>query len=907
MIDQTLIDSIANRYPWATEEQAARLAELSRSHNIKSTALAAAIAQVTNSSDVKTIEKMVDDAMRDVERAEDTIKNYSNKVKSELKDARSAIGSASGLEGIADLTHAGTKALHAVTTSATNMVGGGNAAVAGISRVANFATGTAVATAGLGTIFASLMAEQEKTVRAMIDFGLVVGDDALYTDLRSRVANFAMGVADYTSVLETTKQMMTNVSGDVHKGQIDLIKFLDGAIDSETISRFGYSPQEFALQLGQEAATLFKLNQINSLNAVDQKRVLDSFETVNKLSLFMADNIGIQRSTALALRQESRENLDMQLVMFQQADYIQEELGEQARVNIQEANDFLYILMSETIGTEMAKETQQVFAHFVRDMQFDTSAVNNIPQDLMETLQRISPDAAREYISLIEDAGTGKISADDMILRYQKFAKTIKDATAKISPDQIGQEATAIRAQIATIPESFFDLTADELKASLDQTEGVVGTAGLAVDQVGDIAIAFKKAQSMITPGYEHMGDLFGLITNSAQKFGEVWSSVFGLDDFTTVEERNRIYSQRERMAALAEQYNVTGANSSGTRVQRPSRSEIDRYNKLIAEKEEQIQQLQQQHSTQSDGEAEATMTEIVAQQQELEILKQEQAAVLSGRPVRMRDSTAGGQQIIDSGLLDFIGSGEGSYTASNRGTRNNRIVGSQMKDTMRNGKLLTDMTFAEIFELQTIKDPMNRNRLFAVGKYQIIPSTMREIFPHSGLKLTDKFTPENQDVLGSLLVVGSEETGYAKRASLAAFIRGESDDWHAAMLDFAREWASAPDPRKAGNVSVYGSGNRASHTKEEVYAALLAAREQYAINQSLRNNPVVTQLETRQTQLQDQITDLNSRTSGNVSVSELTAMREEITKLEQELANVTVQLNSELASQNATEAHANG
>jgi hypothetical protein len=888
LIDQTLLDSITNRYPWATEEQAARLAELSRSHNIKSTALAAAIAQVTNSSDVETIEKMVDDAMHDAERAEDTIKNYSNKVKSELKDAKSALSSASGIEGIADLTHAGTKALHAVTKSASDMVAGGNTVVAGVSNVATFATGTAVATAGMGTIFASLITEQEKTVKAMMDFGLVVGDDALYTNLRSRVANFAMGVADYTSVLESTKQMMTNVSGDVYSGQIDLINFLDGAIDSETVSRFGYSPQEFALQLGQEAATLFKLNQINSLNAIDQKRVIDSFETVNKLSLFMADNIGIQRSTALALRQESRENLDMQLVMFQQADYIQEELGEQARVNIQEANDFLYILMSETIGNEMARETQQVFTHFVRDMQFDTSAVNNIPQDLMETLQRISPDTAREYISLIEDAGTGKISADDMILRYQKFAKTVK-------------EATAIRAQVATIPESFFDITADELKTSLEQTQDVADIAGLSVDQVGNIAIGFKKAQSAITPGYETMGNLFKLITGSAQKFGEVWSDVFGLDDFATVEERSKVYSERERLDALAHQYGTYQHGYSESTKRGFGRSSAEQRSNLIAELQGRTEELQTEYQEQlasgNDTQAEQTYTELAADMEELVRLQ-------NGGAILPRDSRVSSPDIINGGLLDFIGRGEGSYTASNRGTiKGIGIVGSNM-DTMRRGKSLTDMTFAEIFELQSIISPRDKDRLFAVGKYQIIPSTMQEIFPHSGLKLTDKFTPENQDILGSLLVVGNEETGYAKRAKLAAYIRGESDNLHDAMLDFAREWASAPDPRTG--MSYYGSGNRASHSRDEVAAALIASREQYAINQSLNNDTssAVTQLETRQTQLQDQIKELNSKTSSSVSASELSEMREEITKLEQELFAVTEQLNSELASQNATEAH---
>lgn len=904
MVDQVLIDSIFNMYPWATEETASRLAELSRSNNIKSTALATAIAQVTNPTDVKRIQSMIEDAVREVEHTEDAIKNASSQIKSQLKDARSALSGSSGLESIAELTEAGTKALHRVTTGAADMVSGGNAVAGGIARVAGFATGTAVATAGLGTIFASLMSEQEKTVRAMIDFGLIVGDDALYTDLRSRVANFAMGVADYTSILETTKQMMTGVSGDVYSGQVQMLDFLNNTIDDETLSRFGYSPQEYAMQLSQEAAMLYRLNQINDLNSFDQRKVVDSFNTINSLSLFLANNLGMQRSQALALRQESRENLDMQLVMFQQAEYIQEQLGEQARTNITEANDLLYILMSQTVGDQLARETQQVMSNFVRDIQFDTSAVNNIPDDLMQTLQRISPEVAQEYISIIEDAGTGQITAEDMVLRYQRFARAIQQSTAKISPDDIGREATAIRAQVAMIPDSFFNITADTLEAGLAETRDVVDTAGLSVDQLGDISIAYRRAQNALTPGYETMGNLFGLITGSAQRFGEVWSDVFGLEDFRTVEERDSVYRERERLAALAAQYsNIRSGPGSGSG-SGSFMANVANARQAVVSHELKIEELEQEYSDLLDAgrvdQAAAKYLEIEEAMQHLEVLENNVRQALAGIPSIPSGSNVSSPDTIHGGLLDFIGRGEGSYTASNRGTLNNQIVGSDM-NTIRNGKSLEEMTFAEIFELQQITNPLDPNRLFAVGKYQIIPSTMREIFPHSGLQLTDTFSPENQDILGSLLVVGNEETGYAKRAQLAAYIRGESDDLQAAMLDFAREWASAPDPRTG--MSYYGSGNRASHSIDEVAAALMASREQYALTQTINPSRRIGALTARQNSLQTEINSLELGISSTSSETELSELRSQISQLESELATVIDQLNSELASQNASEA----
>lgn len=884
-------------YPWASEDTALRIAELARSSNIKTAALAVAVAQASNSSDVKRVEKMIADAIKESERTEDKIKNMSGKVKGELDGAMKSLSGSSGLESIAELTHAGTKALHAAVEGVTNATAGGGAAGEVLSGVANFATGAAVATAGLGVVFSSLVTEQEKTVRAMIDFGLIVGDIDLYTGIRSQVANFAMGVADYTSILESTKGMMTGITGDTYAGQVKMLRFIDESIDDETLSRFGYTPQQYAMQLAEEASMLYKLNQVNTMNIGDERRVRDSFDTANRLSLFLADNIGLQRSQALASRQEARENLDFQLVMFQQAEHIQQSLGQQASTNILEANDFLNILMKHTLGDELAAQTQQVMTHFIQDMQFDTSAVNNIPSELMQTLQRISPEVANEYISIIEDTGQGKVTAEDMVIRYQRFARLIDQSTAKISQDQIGESATSIRAQVAGIPESFFDITAESMEETLETLDVTVDTAATSVDMVGDIAIAFRKAQDAITPGYGNISNLFGMITSSGDRFIEVWRDFFGLDleNFTTPEARTAAQMSAELENARSHQYNRSRNGPGANHIARVQTAQMNVQNQTVL-----LERLENEYGDLMDTGDQQLLNlkrlEVIQAQELLDQYEADLQAARAGTYV-YRDSDADFSGNVGGSLLDFIGEGEGSYEASNRGTQNNRIVGSDM-DTIRNGKSLVDMTFGEIFELQSISSPNDPNRLFAVGRYQIIPSTMQEIFPHSGLRLTDKFTPENQDILGTLLIMGNEETGYAKRARLAAYIRGDSDNLHDAMLDFAREWASAPDPRVANrNVSVYGSGNRASHTKDEVAAALMQARQTYL--QSQASTPA-----SQQTQIQTQINDLQQEiNSGDASDSELSEMRAEIARLESQLATETRELNSELSSQNATEA----
>jgi len=171
--------------------------------------------------------------------------------------------------------------------------------------------------------------------------------------------------------------------------------------------------------------------------------------------------------------------------------------------------------------------------------------------------------------------------------------------------------------------------------------------------------------------------------------------------------------------------------------------------------------------------------------------------------------------------LLDFIGSGEGGYNSMNQGTQGNSIVGSTNNASSKLGKNLTDMTIGEIMDRQAYL--MNRSNpqisdygIFAAGKYQIIPGTMPGAVAGAGLSRSDKFTPQNQDKLGMALIMN-------KRPYVGKYLRGEHNDVQGAMLELAREFASMPDPNTGR--SLYGSGNRAFHSVDEVREALIKAR----------------------------------------------------------------------------------
>ena len=162
--------------------------------------------------------------------------------------------------------------------------------------------------------------------------------------------------------------------------------------------------------------------------------------------------------------------------------------------------------------------------------------------------------------------------------------------------------------------------------------------------------------------------------------------------------------------------------------------------------------------------------------------------------------------------LLSFISKGEGGYNSMNQGTSGGGIVGSTHNASSILGKNLPDMTVGEVMSHQA------SGRLFAAGRYQIIPSTMKLAVSNAGVSPDDMFDEKTQDKLGLALIYNGQ------RPTLSGYLQGKNDNLHGAMLDLALEWASAPHPDTGR--SAYPPANKSSHTVDEVRAALSKAKQ---------------------------------------------------------------------------------
>lgn len=127
--------------------------------------------------------------------------------------------------------------------------------------------------------------------------------------------------------------------------------------------------------------------------------------------------------------------------------------------------------------------------------------------------------------------------------------------------------------------------------------------------------------------------------------------------------------------------------------------------------------------------------------------------------------------------LAQAISHGEGGYSSVNRGLVNGVNLGSYEED-------LSKLTVDEILARNKLPtdDPRRMN---AVGRYQIINSTLRDLKKNMGLSGNELFTPELQDKMFLELLPKSAK----------GYINGKHNDKISAMTDVSKVWASVGVP----------------------------------------------------------------------------------------------------------------
>jgi len=135
--------------------------------------------------------------------------------------------------------------------------------------------------------------------------------------------------------------------------------------------------------------------------------------------------------------------------------------------------------------------------------------------------------------------------------------------------------------------------------------------------------------------------------------------------------------------------------------------------------------------------------------------------------------------------VLDYIGKVEsgGNY---------NKLVGGKEAN-------LTQMTIAQVMEMQKSMNKAHGFESSAVGKYQVIAGTLKGVMKEAGLSETDKFDEAAQDKIAVALM---------KRRGYDQYQSGQMDKGTFAN-NLAKEWASMPT--SSGKSAYHGVGTNRS------------------------------------------------------------------------------------------------
>lgn len=190
----------------------------------------------------------------------------------------------------------------------------------------------------------------------------------------------------------------------------------------------------------------------------------------------------------------------------------------------------------------------------------------------------------------------------------------------------------------------------------------------------------------------------------------------------------------------------------------------------------------------------------------------------------------------VDSALTSFFG----TILAGESKTYNdhNWYVGSTLKGYVegRNAnpypllkKPLSEYTVGEIMNFQSRPRDAS-GQLWATGRYQIIPQTLKGLLSSAGVSTNDKYNKKTQDKLGLQLL--------KNRQGIEAYIYGKvpntTDSLNKAITQTAMVWSSVGVPQdmrgmygniKKGQSYYQGGGDKAAVSPDSVGRALQGLR----------------------------------------------------------------------------------
>ena len=536
------LDQVNSNYPWASEETAEKLATMASRTSIKATALASAIMSLHGITGANKLKSDIEATAKELRKSTNKTKAFISRSKKYTDRLGSMSGGMSGLDAITELTGAGAEALSA----GANGLAGITSSIPGLGTATKgfaWLTGGVAATTGVVAVFSKLITQQEKELRTMIDLGMVLGDLGNYTELRGTAAGLGMSLSDYSTVMTGASNVLVGTTGSLTTGSGKLLDMLTNPEFANRIKQFGYSPKDLSMAMTDELKQLYELNEINELGEVEQRKVVRSFETGQKVSLFVAGQLGARRQELLDSRKLIRDNVNYKQAMLQNQQYYFDKFGEGAQENIRNFNDTFAMVAGPLLGEDLGAELIRVMADMANNIQYDDSPIQEMSSELVAKMKMLGPGVLENFIELARAGQTNQIQGEEhTIAAVAEMVQLIREGPILEGYQANITDVGKVRAAAMLIEPKILTMSAEEIaKSFATQKEGIEG-ADDSIETMGALSVGFLKAQNKITPGFSTMGTAMKVFDDSLDGFADVWRRIFNLpDEFAEAPDNNEV------------------------------------------------------------------------------------------------------------------------------------------------------------------------------------------------------------------------------------------------------------------------------------------------------------------------------------------------------------------------------
>lgn len=500
------IRAIHSQYPWVSESTlSAILSDTGEGVKI----LIDMIKEVEETEDnfeeaakvTKDKNKVVISLGRGVEKFKEYLKDYSGDkeqiVETAAKHVQDFGGAAlKGTKKLADFAPSENK----FTTAFRGTIGAGEMALGGFT--------------GAMILFGKLAMEQEKSLRVMIDYGIIAGDTSLYTTMRQNFASIGMTVNNGMEQFKDFVYLFANTKGTIIEN-INTFSLMTNMLKSdESLADMGESYEGIMRGLVGHAETLYGVGRFNELNMSTQRRLIERFQESASVSGALAETLGYKRADQEARKKEASQDIDFRRSLIANSSFIIENYGQEAYDNIVASQEEIVSLSHQVFGPEFSNDIKELLNRMVNDIHRGGDATNAITEEMNTMLNMFGPHVRSSFIHMLNNSVKGDFSRSEAANSFRLFTKELKegpdlDITGINNP--ITTKAKMLKDMAEVAPPNFVDISTVEFYRLIDTVGVFSEQSDDAIDAVDMMKSTFAEISSMLLPGFETMGDALAL------------------------------------------------------------------------------------------------------------------------------------------------------------------------------------------------------------------------------------------------------------------------------------------------------------------------------------------------------------------------------------------------------------